>query len=196
MATTEVLHKVSLVNPTVRRLCRATEPAASRLPIAVQGGRFDHADRLFTSLPRAWTQVLKNSSDVKEMVPEFYYNAAFLCNAEGLDLGRTHSGTAVDDVELPRWAAGSPDEFIRIHRCATPPLAVVGVGDLLPVSATAVRRCGSCTRDCAAARSGCGERPRAQGACLGVCDWHAFLYCHPRGARPTAAPLHGNPILL
>lgn len=88
----------------------------------MQGGRFDHADRLFTSLPRAWTQVLKNSSDVKEMVPEFYYNAAFLCNNEGLDLGRTHSGTPVDDVELPRWAAGSPDEFIRIHRCAPLPL--------------------------------------------------------------------------
>lgn len=70
------------------------------------------------------------------------------------------------------------------------------VGDMLPVSATAVRRCGSCTRDCAAARSGCGERPRAQGACRGVCDWHAYLCCHPRGARPTAAPLHGNPILL
>ena len=83
----------------------------------VQGGRFDHADRLFTSLPRAWSQVLKNSSDVKEMVPEFFFNAAFLCNNEALDLGRTHSGTAVDDVELPRWACGSPDEFIRIHRC-------------------------------------------------------------------------------
>ena len=44
----------------------------------VQGGRFDHADRLFTSLPRAWAQVLKNSSDVKEMIPEFFYQPAFL----------------------------------------------------------------------------------------------------------------------
>jgi neurobeachin-like protein 1/2 len=84
----------------------------------VQGGRFDHADRLFTSLPRAWSQVLKNSSDVKEMVPEFFYNPAFLTNREALPLGHLHSGAAVGDVALPTWARGSPDEFIRIHRCA------------------------------------------------------------------------------
>lgn len=83
----------------------------------LQGGRFDHADRLFTSLPRAWAQVLKNSSDVKEMIPEFFYNPAFLSNREHLPLGTMHSGVAVGDVALPAWAHGSAHEFIRIHRC-------------------------------------------------------------------------------
>lgn len=83
---------------------------------AVQGGRFDHADRLFTSLPRAWAQVLKNSSDVKEMIPEFYYNPAFLRNHAQLPLGTMHSGEPVGDVGLPAWANGSVHEFIRIHR--------------------------------------------------------------------------------
>ena len=83
----------------------------------MQGGRFDHADRLFTSLPRAWAQVLKNSSDVKEMIPEFFYNPAFLSNRERLQLGTTHGGEPVGDVALPTWAHGSMHEFIRIHRC-------------------------------------------------------------------------------
>lgn len=84
----------------------------------MQGGRFDHADRLLHSLPDAWNQVLTNSSDVKEMIPEFFYCAAALRNSEGLQLGMRQDGSLVGDVALPPWANGSADEFIRIHRCA------------------------------------------------------------------------------
>jgi hypothetical protein len=34
-----------------------------------QGGRFDHADRLFSSVGGAWDNCLANSSDVKELTP-------------------------------------------------------------------------------------------------------------------------------
>jgi hypothetical protein len=40
-------------------------------------------------------------------------------NANRLSLGtRQKSGKLVDDVELPPWAHGSPDEFVRKMRMA------------------------------------------------------------------------------
>ena len=52
-----------------------------------QGGRFDHADRLFSSVAGAWQSCLVNSSDVKELIPEFFYLPDFLNNADGFRLG-------------------------------------------------------------------------------------------------------------
>ena len=46
-----------------------------------QGGNFDLADRLFSSIPRAWDSAsADNRGDVRELVPEFYYSPAFLRN--------------------------------------------------------------------------------------------------------------------
>ncbi len=52
-----------------------------------QGGRFDHGDRLFHSLPATWAGCLDNTADVKELTPEFYYCPEFLRNSNGFDLG-------------------------------------------------------------------------------------------------------------
>ena len=139
----------------------------------------------------AWQNCLVNSSDVKELIPEFFYLPDFLNIADGFRLGhrqvRSHAqpdqrsvcsqlesvprvaalcllqpaldklhsmelscdvtcqalqgpcmavvmlrhgkpmlsakskhalqdGTALGDVELPPWAKGSPDEFVRLQR--------------------------------------------------------------------------------
>lgn len=49
--------------------------------LALQGGNFDLADRLFSSLPRAWDSASsENRGDVRELVPEFFYSAGFLKN--------------------------------------------------------------------------------------------------------------------
>ncbi len=53
----------------------------------VQGGRFDHADRMFCSVESTWRACLDNTSDVKELVPEFFYQPEFLRNSNGFDLG-------------------------------------------------------------------------------------------------------------
>ena len=82
----------------------------------LQGGRFDHADRLFRSVAKSWEGCLASTADVKELTPEFYSLPEFLVNADGHDLGVAQDGAAVHDVALPPWAKGSPHEFIRVMR--------------------------------------------------------------------------------
>uniref|UniRef100_A0A3Q3IV07 Neurobeachin n=1 Tax=Monopterus albus TaxID=43700 RepID=A0A3Q3IV07_MONAL len=82
-----------------------------------QGGKFDHADRTFSSVARAWRNCQRDTSDVKELIPEFYYLPEMFVNANGYSLGVMEDGTVVSDVELPPWAK-SPEEFVRINRLA------------------------------------------------------------------------------
>ena len=106
----------------------------------MQGGRFDHADRLFFSLPTAWQQVLTSTSDVKELVPELFYQPACLRNQEGLKLGSRQAGGSVGDVELPPWARGSADEFVRIHRCLLFPSGIKCI-ERIHASALHINQC-------------------------------------------------------
>ncbi|XP_026159212.1 lipopolysaccharide-responsive and beige-like anchor protein isoform X3 [Mastacembelus armatus] len=82
-----------------------------------QGGKFDHADRTFSSVSRAWRNCQRDTSDVKELIPEFYYLPEMFVNANSYNLGVMEDGTVVSDVELPPWAT-SPEEFVRINRLA------------------------------------------------------------------------------
>ena len=79
------------------------------LAIRLQGGFFDHADRLFHSVQDAWSSCNTSLADVKELIPQFYDTEAevpgrFLRNSDNLDLGRRQNGERVGDVGLPRWA--------------------------------------------------------------------------------------------
>jgi hypothetical protein len=73
-------------------------------------GKFDHADRLFSSVARSWnlSSSAGGMSDVKELIPEFYCLPDFLVNSNHWDLGETQKGLMVDDVLLPPWAKGDP----------------------------------------------------------------------------------------
>uniref|UniRef100_A0A672LSW3 Neurobeachin n=1 Tax=Sinocyclocheilus grahami TaxID=75366 RepID=A0A672LSW3_SINGR len=82
-----------------------------------QGGKFDHADRTFSSVSRAWRNCQRDTSDVKELIPEFYYLPEMFVNSNNYNLGVMDDGTVVSDVELPLWAK-SPEEFVRINRLA------------------------------------------------------------------------------
>ncbi|XP_019084363.1 PREDICTED: LOW QUALITY PROTEIN: BEACH domain-containing protein A2-like [Camelina sativa] len=86
----------------------------------LQGGQFDHADRLFNSIKETWLSAAGkgNTSDVKELIPEFFYMPEFLENRFYLDLGEKQSGEKVSNVSLPPWARGSVREFICKHRDA------------------------------------------------------------------------------
>jgi len=91
----------------------------SRLALALQGGRFDVADRLFHDVGRSWNSASsENLQDVRELIPEFFYLPDFLRNTNHFDFGETQRGKTVHDVSLPKWAKGDPQRFVRINRQA------------------------------------------------------------------------------
>ncbi|XP_035239574.1 neurobeachin [Anguilla anguilla] len=79
--------------------------------------KFDHADRTFSAIARSWRNCQRDTSDVKELIPEFYYLPEMFVNSNGYDLGARDDGAAVCDVELPPWAK-KPEDFVRINRMA------------------------------------------------------------------------------
>ncbi len=83
--------------------------------LKLQDGHFDFADRMFHSVPLAWHNCLRNTSDVKELIPEFYYQPEFLLNSNNFQLGTRQNGVTLGDVQLPRWAANAHD-MVRIFR--------------------------------------------------------------------------------
>ena len=85
----------------------------------LQGGHFDVADRLFSSVPRTWGMCTGSSAaEVKEITPEWYCNPAFLRNSNKFKLGTAQDGEVLSDVILPPWANGSPEKFIEVMRAA------------------------------------------------------------------------------
>lgn len=82
----------------------------------LQGGKFDHADRLFQSIEATYRNCLSNTSDVKELIPEFFYMPEFLVNSNSYHLGVKQDGGPIGDICLPPWAKGSPEEFINRNR--------------------------------------------------------------------------------
>nr|XP_011458851.1 PREDICTED: BEACH domain-containing protein lvsC isoform X3 [Fragaria vesca subsp. vesca] len=82
----------------------------------LQGGKFDHADRLFQSIESTYQNCLSNTSDVKELIPEFFYLPEFLVNSNSYHLGVKQDGEPIGDICLPPWAKGSPEEFVNKNR--------------------------------------------------------------------------------
>jgi len=93
------------------------EPFTS-MHIQMQDGHFDVPDRLFNSVPSAWRMCTTALSEVKELIPEFYCQPAFLRNHNRFNLGTGQDGVSVGDVELPKWANGSADVFVEKMRQA------------------------------------------------------------------------------
>ncbi|KAI9684831.1 MAG: hypothetical protein M1829_000206 [Trizodia sp. TS-e1964] len=88
--------------------------------LLLQGGNFDHADRLFYSIHKAWISASQdNMTDVRELIPEFFYLPEFLTNSNEYDFGtRQGNGERINSVKLPPWAKGDPNIFICKHRQA------------------------------------------------------------------------------
>ncbi|XP_056650721.1 neurobeachin isoform X4 [Monodelphis domestica] len=80
-------------------------------------GKFDHPDRTFSSVARSWRTSQRDTSDVKELIPEFYYLPEMFVNSNGYNLGVREDEVAVNDVDLPPWAK-KPEDFVRINRMA------------------------------------------------------------------------------
>ena len=81
----------------------------------LQGGKFDHPDRLFSNIAQTWNAVLESTADVKELIPEFFY-LRVLENSNSNVFGKRQDGSVVDAVVLPKWANGSTRTFIQTMR--------------------------------------------------------------------------------
>uniref|UniRef100_A0A3Q2XPD3 Neurobeachin n=1 Tax=Hippocampus comes TaxID=109280 RepID=A0A3Q2XPD3_HIPCM len=92
------------------------EPFTS-LFLSANNDTFDHPDRIFSSIARSWRNCQRDPSDVKELIPEFFYLPEMLVNANGYHLGMREDRVMVGDVDLPPWAK-TPEDFVRINRMA------------------------------------------------------------------------------
>ena len=87
--------------------------------LELQGGKLDHTDRLFHSIATSWNSASTlSTSDVRELIPEFFYLPEFLTNKNNFDFGERQSGESIDNVVLPIWAKNDPMLFIKTHRQA------------------------------------------------------------------------------
>lgn len=75
----------------------------------------DSINRIFSSISAAWQNCQRDSSDVKELIPEFFSLPEMFTNCNNYKLGRTDEGEDIDDVVLPKWAK-TPEDFIRMNR--------------------------------------------------------------------------------
>ncbi|XP_051535523.1 neurobeachin-like isoform X1 [Myxocyprinus asiaticus] len=81
------------------------------------GNKFDHPNHTFSGVARSWRHCQRDTADVKELIPEFYYLPEMFVNSNGYCLGDRDDGVPVCDVELPAWAK-KPEDFVRINRMA------------------------------------------------------------------------------
>ncbi|XP_077145213.1 lysosomal-trafficking regulator [Ranitomeya variabilis] len=94
-------------------------PPFTKMFLAYQDQSFDIPDRTFHSMNTTWRlSSYESMTDVKELVPEFFYLPEFLVNREGFDFGIRQNGERVNHVNLPTWARNDPRLFILIHRQA------------------------------------------------------------------------------
>ncbi|TPP42265.1 Beige/BEACH domain family protein [Leishmania donovani] len=87
-------------------------PPFTTLAILLQGGHFDHADRMFHSMQATFRAVMTSTQDVRELIPELYYLPELCINENHVDFGRRQDRTSMDDLQLPPWAHNDPFTFV------------------------------------------------------------------------------------
>ncbi|KAG1662394.1 Lysosomal-trafficking regulator [Nymphon striatum] len=94
-------------------------PPFTSMLLSYQDNNFDIPDRTFHSMNTSWRLSSSDSvTDVKELIPEFFFLPELFMNSEGFDLGVRQTGERVDDVILPNWCRGNARLFVLIHRQA------------------------------------------------------------------------------
>ncbi len=77
---TYILYGTHYSNPTIVMTYLMRMEPFTTLHYNQQTQKFDHADRLFHSIQQQWDSGVTNSSDVKELIPEFFFLPDFLTN--------------------------------------------------------------------------------------------------------------------
>ena len=86
----------------------------TQIAIELQGSKFDHAERLFLSVDNSFYYSLTQKTDVRELIPEFFYLPEIFLNINDLNMGSTEDGQKVNDILVP--CHNNPYEFVQIMR--------------------------------------------------------------------------------
>jgi len=73
----------------------------SFIAIEFQGDGFDTPNRLFHSIENSFYTISYFSTDIRELIPEFYYLPEMMINLNQLNLGTRSNGKKVDNVNMP-----------------------------------------------------------------------------------------------
>lgn len=89
----------------------------TQLHVCLQDGHFDHPDRLFHNLQIAVKSCLETLPEVKEVLPEWYYDESFLSNVNHQSFGIKQDMQQVSDVILPSVGSSTltPSQFISFN---------------------------------------------------------------------------------
>ncbi|OQR79535.1 hypothetical protein BIW11_00136 [Tropilaelaps mercedesae] len=94
-------------------------PPFTQAFLSYQDDNFDIPDRTFHSMETTWRLASRDSpTDVKELIPEFFYFPEFLRNIFKFDFGSRQSGERVNDVKLPPWCENDARLFNLISMAA------------------------------------------------------------------------------
>jgi len=82
----------------------------THISIELQGNKFDDPNRLFFSVKQSFFNSTTQKTDVRELIPEFFYFPEIFLNINELNMGIKDDGTRVNDVITP--CDNNPYEFI------------------------------------------------------------------------------------
>ena len=86
----------------------------THIGIELQGNKFDDPNRLFNSVRLTFKNAISHKSDIRELIPEFFYFPEIYININDLDMGIKLDGTKVNNVETP--CNNNPYEFTILLR--------------------------------------------------------------------------------
>ena len=84
------------------------------ISIELQGHGFDKPDRLFLSVVNTFYNSTTQKTDVRELIPEFFYLPEMFLNINNLNMGILENGEEVNDIKTP--CHNNPYEFIMIMK--------------------------------------------------------------------------------
>ena len=86
----------------------------TEIHIELQGTGFDSSSRLFNSIDKTFQSCIGQTTDVRELIPEFYYLPEMFLNLNNLNLGKIDNNIPVNDVITP--CNNNPYEFVHIMK--------------------------------------------------------------------------------